>query len=213
MDDPFLLFDLDDTLYPASAGVLREIDRRINDFTSRYLDVPPEEAHQLRRGQNLRYGTTLHWLRVKYGFHDTDAYLREIHPRDVTSFVSPDPRLEAMLRSLPNRRALLTNSPGEHAGRILDALHIRHLFPRIWDLQRLGFRGKPHREAYHRVLGDLGLTPSETVLVEDNRTNLDAFIALGGRGVLVDESDPGNTAGEAYPVIRRIHDLPVCLAA
>ncbi len=181
MNPPFLLFDLDNTLYPSSSGVLQEMNRRIGIFCAEYFGIDLDEANDMRRGKHVIFGTTLQWLRVCHGLKEPEAYIQAIHPVDIESFVIPNPRLRSFLTRLPGDYVMLTNSPLEHALRTLKALDLDDLFPRIWDLRRMGYRGKPHREAYDRVLGDLGLRADEALLIDDNEANIEGFRSLGGR--------------------------------
>jgi len=192
MAAPFVLFDLDNTLYPASAGVLPEMNRRIGRFVADFFDVPMDEAERLRRIRPDRYGTTLQWLRICHGLTDPEPFIDAVHPADMAAFVEPDPELRDFLGRLAADFVLFTNSPREHAERTLDALDLADLFPRIWDLRRLGYRGKPHRCAYERVLGDLGLRPQDAILVDDSPANIAGFRNLGGRVLFVDDVPPAS---------------------
>lgn len=181
MAHPFILFDLDNTLYPSSSGLMDEIDRRVIDFTARYLNVDHNEAVRRRRARPSCMGTTLQWLRICHGLTDPEPYIEAVHPADMHRYLVPDPALHRYIDSLPADYALFTNSPLEHAERALTALGLRDLFPRIWDLRRMGLRGKPHPEAYRRILGDLGLNAPEALLVDDNSFNLEGFRTMGGQ--------------------------------
>jgi putative hydrolase of the HAD superfamily len=189
MKAPFLLFDLDDTLYPASSGVLKEVNRRIGVFCADFFGIDEDEANRMRQGTHVRYGTTLQWLRICHGMKDPEPYIEAIHPVNIEDFVRPDPALRDFLSRIRNDYVLFTNSPLEHANRTLKALGLHDLFPRIWDLRRLGYRGKPHREAFHRVLGDLGLAPQEAILIDDSTVNIDGFRRMGGGVLPVHELD------------------------
>src|SRR5262245_17777976 len=41
------IFDLDNTLYPASCNLFAQVDRRISEFVAAFLQVDAEEAHRL----------------------------------------------------------------------------------------------------------------------------------------------------------------------
>ena len=192
MAEPFILFDLDNTLYPPESGLMREMDRRMTLFVADWLSVDVETAGEMRRERGPRFGTTLEWLREYHGLEDPEPYLKAVHPEDVARIVSPDPGLRAFLLSLPNEYVLFTNSPLEHARRTLAALAIDDLFPRIWDLRRMGFEGKPSRSAFELILGDLGLAPCEALLVDDNRDNLSAFRDLGGNAFDTKDRSPSS---------------------
>ena len=183
MAHPFILFDLDNTLYPASSGLMDEIDRRVAHFAARHLDVNYDEAQRLRRARPSYMGTTLQWLRICHNLKDPEPYMKAVHPADIHRYLIPNPVLRRYLADLPTDYALFTNSPLEHAERALSALGLRDLFPRIWDLRRMGFRGKPHPNAYRRILGDLGLNAREALLVDDNRFNLQGFRTMGGHTI------------------------------
>jgi putative hydrolase of the HAD superfamily len=43
------IFDLDNTLYPASCLLFEQIQRRMNEYICQRLSVSPEEAAELRR--------------------------------------------------------------------------------------------------------------------------------------------------------------------
>ena len=202
-----ILFDLDNTLYPASSGLDREIDRRMTVFTARYLGIPEKEAHVLRKTDARLYGTTLQWLREAYGFHDIEDYILEVHPQNVSSFLSYNPKLAGMLSQLPYPKAILTNSPIEHAERVLECLKVRSYFDVVLDIRFNQFRGKPYPEAYRRAINMLGAPPIEEVLfVDDLPPYLTAFKALGGQPLLVDEEGKHTDVG--IPSIPTVLDLP-----
>src|SRR3972149_5346046 len=69
-----ILFDLDDTLYPASSGVWKLIKDRMNIFMHEELGIPWDQIPLLRERYFREYGTTLRGLQTHYHV-------------DVTSFV------------------------------------------------------------------------------------------------------------------------------
>ena len=182
-----VLFDLDNTLYPPDAGGRPEMNRRMSLFVADYLGVSLEEARAMRRGIPEVFGTTLQWLRVCHRLHDPTPYIDAVHPEDMDNWVSADPELRSFLMDLPVDYVLFTNSPLEHADRTLRALGLRDLFPRIWDLRRMGYLGKPDPHAYERILGDLGLHPRDAMLVDDSGANLAAFTRMGGQVVSAED--------------------------
>ncbi|MFQ3621450.1 MAG: HAD-IA family hydrolase [Spirochaetales bacterium] len=201
-----ILFDLDNTLYPASSGLDREIDRRMTVFTARYLGIPEKLAHALRKSDAKTYGTTLLWLRKVYGFHDIEEYIKEVHPLNVEDFISYDPRLETLLKSLPYPKAILTNSPIEHAERVLKCLKIGSYFDAVFDIRSNRFKGKPYPEAYVRAVNFFGKKIEDVLFVDDLPNYLQAFQHLGGKGVLIDEEGIHKDMG--IPSIPSVLDLP-----
>ena len=182
-----LIFDLDNTLYSEKTGMEARILKAINEFVGAILDLPPEEANLIRREGAKRFGTSLEWLIFEKGYDDPEAYLSYIHPEDEVQVLSPDPRLGAILDSLPYNKIILTNSPFEHAQRVLEALGLLDRFSAIYDIRFNGFVGKPHPKSYLRALDASGFKVESTVLVDDLPKCILGYQALGGRSILKDE--------------------------
>ena len=198
-----LLFDVDNTLYDAGCGVEQEMNRRINHLLCERLSVSEEEAIALRRENLPVYGTTLRWLQVCHGLKDVQAYMDAVHPEDMSEYIPPNPELRSMLEEVPFRLEILTNGPEVHARRVLKALEINDLFPHMYSLEWLGFKGKPYASAYIKVLDHLEEKASQILFLDDKEVNLEAFAALGGHGILV---GPDRGSGN-FPWIRDILDL------
>src|SRR5512138_2655739 len=99
MRTSYLLLDLDDTIYPASSGFHREIDRRMTEYVARFLNVSLEEAGARRQAYWRRYGTTLKGLLSQHEFDRVDEYLAHVHPTNLEDFILLDPRIGALLDS------------------------------------------------------------------------------------------------------------------
>jgi putative hydrolase of the HAD superfamily len=52
------IFDLDNTLYPASANLFPLIDARIGEYVQTHLALDAEEAHRVQKGYFHAHGTT-----------------------------------------------------------------------------------------------------------------------------------------------------------
>ena len=190
-----ILFDLDCTLYPASSGLEDEVLVRMKQYLACFLGKSVEEAWDLRRDHIGRYGTTLEWLMAEKGFTDIDDYLRKLHPEDEAESLPPDPGLRRFLESLPCARSVLTNAPGFHAERIIKKLGLEGVFTAVFDIESNSFMGKPHASAFRNALNALGLRIDEALFIDDLPRYVEGFIALGGKGILLDERD----AYRGYP--------------
>ena len=185
----YILFDLDNTLYPKSSGLDKEVNRRMTEFTAAYLQIPAEEAQKLRETEAIPFGTTLKWL---VGSHRLDAagverFLKEVHPEDLNPFFPQNPQLRRMLEELSFPMAILTNSHQEHTGRVLRQLGIIDLFPLIFDIRYNNFLGKPNPETYKKVLSQLNMKAHEVLFIDDMPRYLYPFRDLGGQVLLIDE--------------------------
>jgi len=202
----YLLFDLDETLYPSSCGLMQAVSERMTEFVAGYLKVGEEEAARIRRRLRREHGTTLTGLIREYGLDVAEQYLAYTHDVPVEAFLSADPRLAAALSSIPLPKSVLTNSPLEHAERVLQRLGIRPLFERIFDLRFNGYTGKPEPGVYARALGELGRGAAEVLLVDNHLDYLAPFRAMGGQVLLIDER--GDAGGQdPLPGVASLHDL------
>jgi putative hydrolase of the HAD superfamily len=183
----FILFDLDDTLYPCSNGLMGEVGRRIQTWLCDHLALSWEDAVALRRKYYHQYGTTLGGLIAE---HDVDAhdYLVYVHDIPLEEYIGPNPALDAMLAGIPLRRVVYTNATAEYARRVLGVLGVNGHFEQVIGIEEVGLLNKPYQEAYERVLVRLNAWGPECIMVEDAARNLRPAKMLGMTTVLVNAS-------------------------
>lgn len=181
-----VLFDLDNTLYPASTGLLHTLDGRIVRYMCEMLEIDEQEAATIRRGFLQHYGTTLRGLEEHHGA-DREHYMSYIHDFAVESFIDLDAELDQLLRQIQAPCAIFTNSPIEHTERVLARLGIRELFQHVFDIRFQEFVPKPSMQSYTRVLETMQVDPQHTIFVEDTLHNLAPAHALGMYTILISE--------------------------
>jgi len=205
-----LLFDLDDTLYPAHNGVWAAIRERMNAYMLEKLHLPPQQVYELRRRFYELYGTTLRGLQVHYQVN-ADEFLAYVHDLPISQMVKPDPHLRALLLNLPQRKFIFTNADAAHCGRVLSALGLEGCFDGIIDLRALDFHCKPEPLAYQRALELSGeREPSRCVYLDDSPRNLAPARWMGMCTVLVGEQVDYAASPTLQPYCYRIprpHDL------
>jgi putative hydrolase of the HAD superfamily len=206
-----MLLDLDNTLYPESRGMDRDITRRMNEYVAAYLGISVPAAMELRRERARRYGTTLEWLTAEEAFADPEDFFAAVHPDGEEYCIERDPELARALDAVDLPKAVLTNSPSEHAERVLAKLGVADRFEAIYDIRFNALLGKPHPDAYRRACEASGAAPEDTLFVDDMPKYVRGFLGLGGRGLLVDEA--GRFADEGLPRIRSMIELPAYLAS
>jgi putative hydrolase of the HAD superfamily len=185
----FLIFDLDETLYPRNAGLMQEIGVRINRYLIENLHLPQEQANELRKRYYNQHGTALRGLVVERPDVDPEDYLHYVHDIRLTDYLGPDPALAEMLRSIPLTKVIFTNATVEHAQNVLNILGIADQFADIVDVRRVEYVSKPNVDAYARLLNILHARGEECILVEDSVRNLLPGKALGMTTILVDSDD------------------------
>jgi putative hydrolase of the HAD superfamily len=179
----FWVFDLDNTLYPASSGLFRQIDERMRAFVRARFGCDDGEAHAIQKGYYRSYGTTLNGLMHEHGV-DPHEFLGFVHEIDVTG-LTPNPRLAAHLSELPGRKVVFTNGSARHAERVCRQLGLHGSFDGVMDIIALGFRPKPHTEAYETLFSHFKAAPTRAAMFEDLPRNLIPAHKLGVRTVLV----------------------------
>ena len=187
----FLIFDLDETLYPRNAGLMQEIGVRINRYLLERLNLSEAEARELRLRYFNQYGTALRGLVVERPDVDPEDYLRFVHDIRLTDYISPSPALAEMLRSIPLAKVIFTNATVEHARCVLGILGIANQFVDIVDVRRVNYIIKPDPRAYEQLLAILHAQAGECILIEDSARNLRPGKALGMTTILVDSADCG----------------------
>lgn len=200
------LFDLDETLYPRASSLMTVIGKRIEHYVKGVINIPPDQAEELRRRWRRTYGTALRGMLEEGWSVDVDDYLRYVHDVPLDGIISPQPEVRAMLLNLPVRRAVLTNSNIEHAARVLKHIDLTDCFERIIDLRSLKFLNKPDPKAYEMTLALLGVNPEEVLFVEDTALNTRPAKAMGMHTVLVD-SPPTDAADFCVPSILDVADI------
>ncbi len=177
------IFDLDNTLYPRSANVFRQVDRRIRAFVKRLLSVTEAEAERIQKNYYRKHGTTLRGLMLSHNV-DPDEFLEYVHDIDHTA-VQPDPALAAAILRLPGKKYIFTNGSRLHAEKVAERLGFTDHFEDIFDIVAANLVPKPHKETYDRFLKRFGVAPESAAMFEDLARNLMVPKSVGMATVLV----------------------------
>lgn len=187
----YILFDLDETLYPKETGLMDVVNQRINDYMRLRLGIPASQVLELRERYYRRYGTTSRGL---YRHHHLDVhdYLVYVHELPVEEYLLPDPFLDEVLGSIEAEKAVFTNSPRNYVQRVLRALGVERHFDRIFDIYFLEQINKPDKRAYLKVIKALETDGQDCLIVDDLATNLKPGKELGMVTVLVGDDPKGS---------------------
>lgn len=171
------LFDLDNTLYPASAALFEQVSGRINRFVADYLGLDSEAAYGVQKTLLKEYGSTLRGLMTQNGA-DPKAFLDFVHDIDY-GVLDPDERLGEALAALPGRKLVFTNASAGHAHAVLDRLGVADAFEAIFDIVAADYQPKPTPAIYDTLVARHRLDPKGCAMVEDMARNLRPAAALG----------------------------------
>lgn len=177
------VFDLDNTLYPASANLFAQIDVRIKAFIAKALNMGPDEAFALQKKYYHDHGTSLRGLMLNHGV-SPDDFLDYVHDID-HSILAPNPALEAAIAALPGRKLVYTNGSTYHAEQTLIRLGIAAHFSEIFDIRASRYIPKPDPAAYAEFIAKHVIAADRAAMFEDLPRNLKPAVDLGMMGVWV----------------------------
>lgn len=201
----YLIFDLDETIYPRASGLMRAISQRISQYMIERLGMDPAVVHKLRREYWHQYGTTSRGLQILHGIDVVD-YMAYVHDVPLAQYIGPDPLLDTALGKLPQRKVIFTNSSTDHARAVLDVVGVRHHFKAIYDAFFVEHESKPAMGAYRRLLDTLNVPGSACLLVEDTARNLRPAKDLGMVTVLVNPAADTDRNGADH-ILPKISDI------
>lgn len=207
----YVLFDLDETLYPTTNGLMQAVALRMREYIADKYQLTLDEAYELQKRYWNQYGTTLRGLYLERQL-DPIEYLAYVHAVDLAQFIAPDPQLRAVLEQIPQEKMIITNADAPHARRVLNQLGIAEQFTRIFDVVFMEYECKPSLIVYRRVLDALGARGDECVLVEDMARNLPAARQLGFKTILVYSPECPPAADVCLPDIYQVADAIAQLA-
>jgi len=207
------IFDLDNTLYPASCNLFAQIDARMTAFVQQRLGLVEAQARALQKAYYRDHGTTLNGL-MRINGVAPDEFLSFVHAIDL-SVLRPEPAMRAAVARLPGRRFIFTNGCRRHAARVLAALELESLFAEVWDIRTVDFRPKPDPASYRAVLARAGLNAEACAMFEDASRNLVPAQELGMTTVWLKNGSVWSRQGPEHPKAdaRHIHHETEDLAA
>ncbi|PTM45359.1 putative hydrolase of the HAD superfamily [Sphingomonas aerolata] len=186
------IFDLDNTLYPASADLFSQVDARMTGFIQDLLGLEHDEARRVQKGYFHNHGTTLSGLMTEHHV-DPHAFLAHVHDIEM-DVLEHDAPLVAAIAKLPGRKLIFTNGDTPYALKILDRLGLGASFEAIHDIHAMDLMPKPHASAYAGVCTAFDIDPAQSLFVDDMVRNLLPAKAIGMTTVWVDngsEQSPG----------------------
>ena len=200
------IFDLDNSLYPASCDLFALIDERMGLYVQRLTGCDAVEARRIQKGHFHGHGTTLAGLMAGHGT-DPHDFLAFVHDIDL-SRLTPDPDMPALLARLPGRRLVFTNGDAEYAARVLGALGLADSFDGIHDIHATSYVPKPKPDAYRSLCERFGIDPTRALFVEDMAKNLAPAKAIGMTTVWVNNgSEQGGYGADRSFVDVEIADV------
>jgi putative hydrolase of the HAD superfamily len=178
------IFDLDNSLYPASCNLFELIDIKMGQYIQRLLGCDAVEARRIQKGFFRDHGTTLAGLMRTHGVEPRD-FLDFVHDIDLARLAA-DPAAVAALDRLPGRKFVFTNGDEAYARRVLDRLGMANIFDGLHDIHAMDYVPKPDPRAYRALCDRFAIDPARALFVEDMARNLHPAKVLGMTTVWID---------------------------
>ena len=178
------IFDLDNTLYPVSANLFDQIDKRMCSYIANFLNTSESEAHKVQKSYFQEHGTSLRGMMENHKM-DPIPYLDYVHKIDLSAIIRDD-QMERALDKLPGRKIVFTNAAASYAEKVLERLGIAHHFEDIFDIVAANFIPKPAPIVYQRFVKKYKIDSGNSVMVEDIVRNLKPAADMGMKTVWVE---------------------------
>jgi putative hydrolase of the HAD superfamily len=206
------VFDLDNTLYPASCGVIGQMEVRIDTYMVEVLNLPPERIDALRHTYRDAHGSTMNGLMAEYGMAP-EGFFEYVHEIDL-SVIPPNVALDAALARLEGRKLIFTNATVRHAENVMAHLGIARHFDDVYDAEAADYIPKPMLGAYENFLRRYDIAPRRAAMIEDMTRNLVPAATLGMTTVWVRNDRPNaHSHDHAEHIHHTVDDLAVWLGS
>jgi len=177
------VFDLDNTLYPVSANLFDQIDKKMCAYIADYLGLSHADAYKVQKSYFREHGTSLRGMMENHGM-DPEPYLDFVHEIDFSA-IETDHRMNEALEKLPGQKVVFTNAATNYALNVLERLGVGHHFEGVFDIVDAEYLPKPEPSVYDTVIEKFGINPKSAVMVEDIARNLKPAADLGMKTVWV----------------------------
>ncbi|MBM3580515.1 MAG: pyrimidine 5'-nucleotidase [Alphaproteobacteria bacterium] len=171
------VFDLDNTLYPASCRLFAQVEVRIRDYVARYLGLDADAAFRLQKTYFRDHGTTMRGMMSRHGM-DPEPFLAYVHDIDLSA-IRPDPALDRALGRLEGRKIIFTNGSTAHAERVMERIGVARHFEAVFDIADADYVPKPEPRVYDALVSRHVLAARATAMVEDIARNLVPAAEIG----------------------------------
>ena len=185
------IFDLDNTLYPASIDLFGQINVKMSNYIMNLLDVDKVAADKMRAVYWEKYGTSLAGLMKNYKI-DPDDFLSIVHDIDF-SVLPKDLDLLDALNNLPGRKLVYTNGTVPYAREVLKYRGLLDVFDEIYGIEDATYVPKPFPEAFEIIFSKANIVYNRSAMFEDEVRNLEVPFKLGLKTILISDIQSDKT--------------------
>ena len=179
------IFDLDNTLYPASVDLFGQINVKMSNYIMKLLEVDKVTADKMRAEYWEKYGTSLAGLMRNYKI-DPNDFLNNVHDIDF-SVLTKDINLLDALNNLAGRKLIYTNGTVPYAKEVLKYIGLIDVFDEIYGIEDAAYVPKPFPEAFKIIFSKASIVHNRSAMFEDEVRNLEVPSKLGLKTILVSD--------------------------
>lgn len=187
-DIKYWIFDIDDTLYPKSSGLHKQIQDSMINYLTNYFKIPWSEASQLCITYYKKFGTTITGL-----INTTDInprkFVNETHRYLDLSCINPNPRMADALLQINAKKYVFTNGSFGHGLRVSKRLGIEKQIDGFFGTQSANFIPKPDPRAFEEFFTRYNINPEEAIFFDDSKKNHETISKMGTKTVWVTEDE------------------------
>ena len=176
-----IVFDLDGTLVDSRLDLAGSANRLLAELGAGPLSVD-QVVGMVGEGARVLVGRVLGAAGVRTDLDVALARFLTIYDDHLADHTRLYPGISELLAALEDRAvlAVLTNKPGHHTGRLLDALDARHHFFEVIGGDARWPR-KPDPASLQHLIATAGVPASRTVMVGDSMVDVETARAAGAR--------------------------------
>ncbi len=184
MQNKILVFDVDNTLYYAGDKVEDEVNIKRNLFFMEKLHLSEDEA--LGFISKIRKNNLYEVEAITDDMPFTkQEFMDDVCDVDV-SFLPRNKKLNELLKKLPQRKFIITDSIIKHVHDVLKAINVdEDNFEDIFDGHAMNYTFKHDPQCFVNFLRRYNLKAQDCLLFEDNLDNLCAAKSVGLATVLI----------------------------
>lgn len=184
----YWIFDIDDTLYPKSSGLDKIIENSLSRNIAELFNISLEDARELCVDFYKKFGSTLYGLLQTTDIKPSQ-FVRKVHQELDLSVIKPNPRLASALEKIDVKKYVFTNGSYCHGLRVCKKLGIEKEFSGFFGAQSTNFIPKPNPKAFEEFFKTYQINPTETLLIDDGKKNLEAASKMGSKTLWIAQSE------------------------
>ncbi|KAF5019217.1 hypothetical protein F66182_8791 [Fusarium sp. NRRL 66182] len=211
---PVLFFDIDNCLYPRSAKVHDLMAKLIDEYFSKHLELPWDDAVKLHKEYYTNYGLAIEGLVRHHKIDPLDYNAKVDDALPLEGIIKPNPELRELLDDIDKSKVsvwLFTNAYVNHGKRVVRLLGIEDIFDGLTycNYAEQPMLCKPDPRMYEKAMREAGVGRVEDCFfVDDSYLNCSKAKEFGWIAAhLVEEGVPAPQTPASQYQIQHLREL------